>query len=141
MDEREFFAARKESWDRLAAIVEHANGTNGIRKLSRDELRELGPLYRRTASDLAYAREHNISPRLVSQINQLVASTYALLYQTDTKSWSGLLRFFTHDFPQTFRRRFAFFLVSLGLTIAGFVVAYALVVHSRDNIDFFVPPG
>jgi uncharacterized membrane protein SpoIIM required for sporulation len=141
MDEREFVAARKESWDRLGGIVDRAGGTHGLRKLSKDELGELGPLYRRTASDLAYARAHSISPRLVFQINQLVARTYALLYQTDTRTWSGLLRFFTHDFPQTFRRRMAFFLTALGLTVAGFFVAYALVAHSRDNIDFFVPPG
>lgn len=140
MDEREFVESRQASWQRLTAILQKATVGAGLKNLTREELRDLGPLYRRAASDLAYARAHAITGRLIGHLNHLVAQSYALLYQTDTRRWGGLLRFFTHDLPQTFRRRVAFFLAATGFLILGGVIAYAMVAQSRDNIDLFVPP-
>jgi uncharacterized membrane protein SpoIIM required for sporulation len=141
MDEREFLASRRPAWDRLETIVGKASGGIGLRGISRDELIELGPLYRRAASDLAYARAKGISPGLVSQINQLVARAYSVLYQAETRTWTGLVRFFTHEFPQTFRRRFSYFLASVGLLVLGAVAGYGLLMRSQDNIELFIPPG
>ena len=139
MDEREFVAARRPHWDRLEAIISRGSGTAGLRGLSREELRELGPLYRRAASDLAYARAHDISPGLVSHMNEVAARGYSLLYQAESGSWKGLPRFFTHDLPQTFRRRFAFFLAATAFLAAGALIGYALVVSSEENIKLFIP--
>ncbi len=141
MDEKEFVASRQAVWERLGAIVAKASGANGLKSLPRQELRDLGPLYRRVASDLAYARAHAVSPQLTASINQLAARSFALLYQTDTRGWGGLLRFFTHDFPDTFRRRLSFFLASVGFMLLGTFSAYFLVVRSHENLDIFIPKG
>jgi uncharacterized membrane protein SpoIIM required for sporulation len=141
MDEREFVEKRQAAWQRLAAMLHKASGGSGLKRLSREELRALGPLYRRAASDLAYARAHAVSGALVSHLNGLVARGFALLYQTDTRGWAGFFRFFTHEFPQTFRRRLPFFLAAVGLLLLGALVGYALVAQSRENIDIFLPPG
>jgi uncharacterized membrane protein SpoIIM required for sporulation len=141
MDEREFVACRQPQWDKLGAIIARASGGTGLKGLSREELRELGPLYRRAASDLAYARGRAVSLGLITYINQLVARSYSLLYQADSRSWGGLLGFFTHELPRTFRRRISFFLASTGLMAIGAIVGYALVVRSQDNMQFFIPPG
>ena len=139
MDEREFIEKRQSQWQRLNAILQKAEGVQGLRALERGELRDLGPLYRRVASDLAYARAHAVSESLVSHLNGLVGRAYALFYQTDRKQWSGIARFFTHDFPDTFRRRFGFFLASLGFLLLGTFIGYFVVAQSKDNI--YTIPG
>jgi uncharacterized membrane protein SpoIIM required for sporulation len=140
MEEREFVAARDAAWKRLAAIEARADKL-GLKALTRDEVRELGPLYRRTASDLAYARAHDSSPALVSRLNSLVAGGHGLLYRTDTRQWPGIGGFFQRDFPRAFRRRLPFFLASVGLTLMGFFAAYIVVLRDRNNIDIFIPPN
>jgi uncharacterized membrane protein SpoIIM required for sporulation len=139
-DEREFVVARDAAWKRLAAIEAKA-GQAGLRSLTRQEVRELGPLYRRTASDLAYARAHSASDPLVSRLNSLVASGHGLLYRTDTRQWSGFGSFLRVDFPRAFRRRLPFFLAAVALTLMGFFSAYVVVLRDRDNIDIFIPPN
>ncbi|MCC6731197.1 MAG: stage II sporulation protein M [Chthonomonadales bacterium] len=141
MDEREFVQSRQATWQRLGAILEKATTGRGVRCLDAGELRELGPLYRRAAADLAYARAHAITGSLVTHLNHLVARSYGLLYQADTRSWSGLRRFFTEEFPRTFRRRLPEFGVAVLALVVGFLVSYSLVAASRANIDLFVPPG
>src|SRR5258708_541439 len=141
MDEREFVASRQPLWDKLAAIIAKASGPSGLRSLSREELKNLGPLYRRAASDLAYARARAVSPGLIAHINQLAARGYSVLYQAENRSWNGLPRFFTHDLPQTFRRRLNFFLAATGFMFLGAIIGYVLVVRSQDNIQLFIPPG
>lgn len=140
MDEREFTSARDAVWKRLAAIEARAD-KQGLKSLTREEVRELGPLYRRTASDLAYARAHNASGPLVSRLNALVASGHGLLYRTDARDWSGLRNFFARDFPRAFRRRLPFFLAAVSFTLIGFLAAYLVVLRNRDNIDIFFPPN
>jgi uncharacterized membrane protein SpoIIM required for sporulation len=141
MDERDFLEQRQATWQKLAAILERSSTSSGLKGLSRDEVKALGPLYRRTASDLAYARAHAISEPLVKHLNSLVARGYALLYQTDTRQWGGFRQFFMQGLPETFRRRLPFFLASVGLLLFGGLLGYVLVAQNRDNIDIFVPPG
>lgn len=140
MDEREFVQRRQPDWERLTSILQRA-ASSGLKQLTREEVRDLGTLYRRAASDLAYARAHASSPGLIQHLNSLVAGSYATLYQSDTRDWRGLLYFFTHDFPQTFRRRLPYFLASVGFLLLGGLIGYLLVIQSKDNIDIFVPPG
>ncbi len=141
MDEREFVQSRQAGWRRLTEILGRIETSGGLRRLSREDVRELGPLYRRAASDLAYARAHAVTGNLTGHLNRLVARSYALLYHSDTRSWRGLRQFFTHDFPQTFRRRLPFFLTAVALMLAGALLAYWLMMQSRDNLDIFVPPN
>src|SRR2546421_2323893 len=122
MDEKEFTQNRQQTWQRLTQILNKAGTGGKLRDLSREEVKSLGPLYRRTASDLAYARAHDAGPQLVSHLNGLVGRAYGLLYQTDKREWGGLVRFFTHDFPDTFRRRLGFFLATTGFLVAGAAV-------------------
>jgi uncharacterized membrane protein SpoIIM required for sporulation len=141
MDEREFVEKRQEHWRRLTAITEKASGTGGLKLLSREEVKALGPLYRRTASDLSYARAHAVSEPLVRNLNALVARSYALLYQTDTRQWGGLRHFFVYLLPNTFRRRLPFFLGAAGLMLLGALVGYLIVALRKDNIYVLLPAG
>ena len=46
--------------------------TTSLKRLHREEVRELGRIYRRTASDLAIARAESRDPRLINYLNSLV---------------------------------------------------------------------
>jgi hypothetical protein len=56
-----FIKQRKNAWQRLEELLnmlDHAS----LRRLNREEVRELGRIYRRTASDLAIARAESRDP-------------------------------------------------------------------------------
>lgn len=99
--------------------------TASLKRLRREEVRELGRIYRRTASDLAIARAESRDPRLVNYLNSLVIRAHGRIYRAESSGWKRILRFFTHELPQTFRRtwRYTFlsFSVFMVFAIFGFI--------------------
>jgi uncharacterized membrane protein SpoIIM required for sporulation len=93
--------------------------------LRREEVRELGRIYRRTASDLAIARAESRDPRLVNYLNSLVIRAHGRIYRADAQGGKRIRHFFTHDLPQTFRRTWRYtltsFLVFAMFSVIGFV--------------------
>jgi uncharacterized membrane protein SpoIIM required for sporulation len=143
MNERNFVTQKREDWDRLAALVEKANGPRGVRALQRDEVQALGPLYRRASSDLAYARARAVNTDLVQHLNGLVGKAHALLYEAETseKPATSVLNFYLYDFPALLQRRAGYFLAALGVSLLGVAFAYWLVITHPARLDLFVPPG
>jgi uncharacterized membrane protein SpoIIM required for sporulation len=117
MSSDKFIRERKKAWQRLEDLLSLLDRSS-LRKLHREEVRELGRIYRRTASDLAIARAESRDPRLVNYLNSLVIRAHGRIYQADAQGGRRIREFFTHGFPQTFRRTwrytalvFAFFLI------------------------------
>src|SRR6267142_6245364 len=106
-----FINERKTVWQRLEELLQLLDRMT-LRKLHREEVKELGRIYRRTASDLAIARAESRDPRLVNYLNSLVIRAHGRIYQADPQGSSRLKQFFTHDFPQTFRRTWRYTAVS-----------------------------
>ena len=118
-----FINERKNNWERLEdllRLLDHAS----LRRLHREEVRELGRIYRRTASDLAIARAESRDPRLVNYLNSLVIRAHGRIYQADPQGSARILKFFTHGFPQTFRRTWRYtavsFITFLLFSVIGF---------------------
>lgn len=141
MDERDFVSKKREVWDRLSAIIEKAGGTKGLRALDRSEILELGPLYRRVSSDLAYARAHAVSSDLIMHLNSLVGKTHALLYEAETSgnAVQSVLDFYMYDFPILLQKRFGYFAAAFGLSVLGFLFAYWTVIAHPQKIELFIP--
>src|SRR5882762_6033798 len=98
-----FITERKNNWQRLEdllALLRHAS----LRRLRREEVRELGRIYRRTSSDLAIARAESRDPRLINYLNNLVIRAHGRIYQADAQGGARIRNFFAREFPQTFRR-------------------------------------
>lgn len=117
MSSNKFINERKKAWQRLEDLLAMVDRSS-LRRLHREEVRELGRIYRRTASDLAIARAESRDPRLVNYLNSLVIRAHGRIYRADARGGRRVLDFFTHSFPQTFRRTwpytatvFAFFLI------------------------------
>jgi uncharacterized membrane protein SpoIIM required for sporulation len=138
IDERAFINKKRASWERLSLIIERTKN-GGLRQLSAEELPALGSLYRRAASDLAYARAQEANPNLVLYLNELVGNAHGVLYQEDSGGMSRVLRFLAVGLPAVLRRRMPFILIAFGLTVLGTWLAYALVHHDPRLLTLFLP--
>jgi uncharacterized membrane protein SpoIIM required for sporulation len=118
-----FISQRKNAWQRLEDLLrmlDHAS----LRKLGREEVRELGRIYRRTASDLAIARAESRDPRLVNYLNSLVIRAHGRIYRANAQGGKRIRRYFTHELPQTFRRTWRFTLVSFSVFFLFGLLSY-----------------
>ncbi|HEX9760723.1 MAG TPA: hypothetical protein VGA40_07370, partial [Candidatus Acidoferrales bacterium] len=70
---------RKPHWARLEELVGRC-AQGGVGKLRHAELRELGLLYRQTASDLATVREDVSGRNMAEYLNQLLGRAHNLVY-------------------------------------------------------------
>ena len=71
-----FLDQRSKDWRRLSELLDRLLALRSG-SVSAEELEELGRLYRRAASDLAYARTNFGDGETVSYLNQLVARGHA----------------------------------------------------------------
>lgn len=130
-----FIEKRKTSWQRLEELVTRIRQLRGLQKFNRQEVRELGTLYRRTASDLAVARVESRDPRLVNYLNSLVIRAHGEIYRTESKGMRGIVDFYRYDFPaifrQTYRYTLAVFLIFLAMALFSFIATR----RDEDFID------
>jgi hypothetical protein len=99
-------------WKRLEELTARVSRFR-LKNLSGEEVREFGQLYRRTAADLAIAREEVCDQRLVNYLNYLAG---ALTEQFTGASRQGLcvfVWFFRYEFPAVFRKTFRYTLTAL----------------------------
>ena len=122
-----FINERKNNWQRLEDLLSILE-TSSLRGLSRMEVRELGELYRRAASDLAIARAETRDPRLVNYLNSLVIRAHGKIYRAESNGANLIWNFFAREFPQAFRRNWKFialaFAVFTFFGIASFILCY-----------------
>ena len=126
-----FINERKSAWERLEDLLTLLDRAS-LRRLQREEVRELGRIYRRTASDLAIARAESRDPRLINYLNSLVIRAHGRIYRADAQGGRRIGRFFTHDFPQTFRRTWRYSTVAFATFAIFGVIGFAGTWHDRD---------
>jgi uncharacterized membrane protein SpoIIM required for sporulation len=137
-----FIEKRKANWQRLEELIGRIRQMRGLQKFTRQEVRELGTLYRRAASDLAIARVESRDERLVNYLNSLVIRAHGEVYRAEANGVRGMLEFYRYDFPaifrQTYRYTLAVFVIFLAMAVFAFVATY------RDD-DFsehaYIPPS
>src|SRR5690349_9508616 len=106
-----FISQRIHAWQRLEDLLKLLDDAS-LRRLCKEEVRELGRIYRRTASDLAIARAESRDPRLVNYLNSLVIRAHGRIYRADAQGTKRVLHYFTRELPQTFRRTWRYTFVS-----------------------------
>ncbi|MDT5270557.1 MAG: hypothetical protein QOH49_2743 [Acidobacteriota bacterium] len=125
-----FIKERKNAWQRLEDLLGMLDRSS-LRRLHREEVRELGRIYRRTSSDLAIARAECRDPRLVNYLNSLVIRAHGRIYRADASEGRHRLRnFFARDFPRTFRRTWRY--TALAFTTYALFAALAFAATTRD---------
>jgi uncharacterized membrane protein SpoIIM required for sporulation len=141
MNERDWVNKKRSDWERLSALIHRAGTRGGIRALSQEELQEIGPLYRRVTSDLAYARTHAITGDLALYLNSLVGRAYALLYETPPAVHPArhVLNFYLNEFPALLQKYTGCYLITVLLTLIGGLFGYFMVIHNAEALDLFIP--
>jgi uncharacterized membrane protein SpoIIM required for sporulation len=110
---------RKPYWARLEQLVQQSS--RGIASLSHNDLKELGLLYRQTASDLATVREDVSNRQLTVYLNQLLGRSHNLIYMGQKPRVNALVRFYRDTYPQVFRE-------TLPLTFMAFIIVLVTMV-------------
>jgi uncharacterized membrane protein SpoIIM required for sporulation len=118
-----FIDERKNSWQRLEDLLVLLDRAT-LRRLHREEVRELGRIYRRTASDLAIARAESRDPRLINYLNSLVIRAHGRIYRAEAHGGRRLRDFFAREFPRTFRRTWRYTAVSFSVFFAFALIGF-----------------
>ena len=105
----QFVAERAPTWSELDELVSRAAGRPS--RLGADGVRRMGETYRATAADLALARRRFPGQAVVARLEQLVARSRPLVYNTPA-SRRGVVHFFTTRYWQRVRERKGVLLVS-----------------------------
>ncbi|HSP62218.1 MAG TPA: stage II sporulation protein M, partial [Pyrinomonadaceae bacterium] len=130
-----FINERKSAWQRLEELLKLLDGMT-LRRLHREEVRELGRIYRRTASDLAIARAESRDPRLINYLNSLVIRAHGRIYRADAQGYGRIRTFFTRDFPLAFRRTWRYTATSFGVFMLFGLIAFFGTRHDPDFSEF-----
>lgn len=110
-----------------------------MRALPRTDLKAIGPLYRRTASDLQYARLRGADDALIDYLNDLVLRAHGTLYAERGPGSSRLIQFIMGGFPRLLCRKRLYVLAAALMVLLGAVVAGVMVAVEPANLRIVVP--
>ena len=99
MNVERWLKTRRLSWQKLEDLLKVVDG-RGLKGLERDQLQELGRLYRATSADLSRARAMKLSGDVQMYLNNLVVRAHNQVYQSKRNRLSDIWRFFAHGFPE-----------------------------------------
>jgi uncharacterized membrane protein SpoIIM required for sporulation len=132
MSSDRFINERKSAWQQLEDLLTLLDRMS-LRRLSREEVRELGRIYRRTASDLAIARAEAHDPRLVNYLNSLVIRAHGRIYRAESAEGRRRIRqFFLFDLPRTFRRTWRYTALAAAFFWVFFAAGFVGTMHDAD---------
>ncbi len=123
---------RKPHWTRLEKLLDQSR-TKGLKSLGRDDLRDLGLLYRQAASDLAVLRADSSAAHFAQYVNELLSRAHNIIYSGHRTSYtSSVLTFFNQTYPEIFRRNLPYVLVAFILFLGGAVIGSFLTLQDPD---------
>ena len=124
-----FINQRKSAWQRLEELLDLLDRAS-LRRLNRKKVRELGRIYRRTASDLAIARAESRDPRLINYLNSLVIRAHGRIYRADAQGGKRIRNFFARELPRTFRRTWRY--TALSFSVFAIFATFSFVATNLD---------
>ena len=136
---KDFLESRIEKWKRLEELTVRASKLRLI-NLTGEEVREFGRLYRRTAADLAIAREEVRDQRLVNYLNHLVARAHGAIYRTESSGFGVFFSFLLYDFPAAFRKASRYILTAFLVFLLPLAFAF-LMSYIDDAFADNIAPG
>lgn len=129
MELAQFVDTHRPKWERLALLLDRIEG-GGLKRLSLEEAREFGHLYRQASSDLLTARGRAASADLVEYLNELVARGYAQTYPGSTVRARDAFDFVARGYPRLVRREWKVVVASFLLFFVG--AGFGFVAMAKD---------
>ncbi|MBI2265984.1 MAG: stage II sporulation protein M [Armatimonadetes bacterium] len=138
MNQDLFVEKKRAAWEQLNCTLKKLE-SQGLRGLTESDAEALPLMYRKAASDLAYARLQHYDSRVVDYLNDLVRRSYGHLYASEPHNLRHIFSFFAGEFPRIFRKTFAYFIASFLFFAASGILAYGLVRSDPQWADLFLP--
>jgi uncharacterized membrane protein SpoIIM required for sporulation len=136
MDVDEFALTRRGRWDELSTLVREAR--RRAERLGPEGVRQLGPLYRAAAADLAVARRKYRGEAVVTELEGLVGRARPLVYDQERRRGS-IGSFLATGYWQRVRERPGLLLASALLLLAPWVLSAAWAVRDPGAASGVVP--
>jgi len=133
-----FLESRLGKWKRLEELTARVSRLR-LKSLSGEEVREFGQLYRRTAADLAIAREEVSDQRLVNYLNYLVGRAHGAIYRSESSGFGVFLSFFRYEFPAVFRKTFRYTLTAFAVFMLAALFSSAACLLDEGFADRIAP--
>ncbi len=140
MDLHGFIQENRERWRELSTLLE-GTSRKGLVSLSRSAVRQFSKLYRKAASDLAYAQLHYPQSKLTRELESLVGQAHSRLYRGQPLEWAQGWRFFTEGFPRLFRQTFRYTAVATVIFFIGVAYGYLSTASDPEFAHLIIPPG
>ncbi|NOK37568.1 stage II sporulation protein M [Corallococcus exercitus] len=138
MEMAEFIETRRPRWQQLESLLDKSEG-EGLRKLSLDEARSLGKLYRAVSSDLLWVRARSGSADVSAYLNDLVGRAYALTYPGSRPRFADVWAFVARGFPALLHHEWRMYVASVLLFLTGAGFGYVGMVVDPDAAHYLVP--
>ena len=123
MNVERWLKTRKPAWERLETLLKQIDKL-GMHQLDRQELQELGRLYRMTSADLSRARSLKLGQDVQIHLNNLVVRAHNQVYQTRRNRWSDLGHFLWQTFPRLVREKILYIVAAFILFVGPGLLAY-----------------
>jgi uncharacterized membrane protein SpoIIM required for sporulation len=130
---------RQTYWSRLESLLARVK-QQGLHALSRSELRELGLLYRQTATDLSAVRGDPSSVQLSRYLNQLLGRAHNAIYSGQKKTVGGIWQFYRQDYPRIFRQFLPYTTVATAIFLLGAIAGLCFSLADPDYMRAFIGP-
>ena len=131
---------RKPYWERLEALLADATKL-GPRGMHRSGLRELGLLYRQTATDLSALREDPGSQHYARYLNQLLGRAHNIIYRGKKSTPLSIVDFFRYEYPAIFRQFLPYTALAFVLFVVGGVIGTIITVTNPAFMRAFLGPA
>jgi len=139
MDLERFVQERDSDWKRLDALLQRASRSLG--SLGKDDLRDLGALYRQTASDLARVQAAAVGADLVEYLTGLVVRGHGAIYRREPARMGHVWAFLSRGFPRLVRQEWRPILLAVLLALIPGVWCYVLAGLDSEFLEAVTPPG
>jgi uncharacterized membrane protein SpoIIM required for sporulation len=130
---------RQSHWKRLEQLLDQVK-KDGLRSLTRQELQELGLLYRQAAADLSALREDPTGKSYARSLNLLLSRAHNTIYAGEKSSAKGILRFYRHTYPRIFRDNLKLINVAFLIFVVGALAGMLLALTRPDYMRLFLSP-
>lgn len=142
--QQRLYIDRRPLWQKLELILSRID-KGGHSGLSRQELQELGGLYRCVAADLARTRAQAKSGQswqdLQIYLNNLAVRAHNQIYQDDGGSWRKTFNFFWYGFPALVRQYVVYILTAFFIFLAPLLISYNCAQTNPNFTDLEMVPG
>jgi uncharacterized membrane protein SpoIIM required for sporulation len=131
---------RQAYWEKLESLLARVK-KQGLHTLSRSELRELGLLYRQTATDLSAVRGDPSSVQQSRYLNQLLGRAHNAIYSGQKKTVGGIWQFYAREYPRIFRRFLPYTATATAVFFLGAIAGTFFTLSDPDYMREFLPPN